>query len=465
MRFAPLALLVVAALPAWAAEPPAKADKAEKSDATSCDSYGDNFYLVPGSSVCVAAGAIAELTGQASRLSSGYRQNQLVFHGALAADARTDTGWGELRGFTRVSYYSDSHTWTPDYLFVSLTGTNDVGQIGITDSTFNYLGSGPSVGTLRSANLSAKMVRYAHTIVPGLTAKISLEVDPNQRPRNVADPLSQIAPAAVPGMTTTDRTQPDLVAALAYEPTAGSVQLSAALHRVQSPRAGIPDQAGFAVQFGMTLPLDFTPPAKDDASATDDSDDDDSDDDSDTAQDDTAKGDTAKDNTTKDAKAKGKPAKAAAPAKTWDITHSFAWQIAYAKGATLYLGYGTGPFSKAAVDAVILPDGTMQLISGVTAMAYYTIGWLPKVSQNIFGSWSQLSPPSAAVGFNLQGSRDYREARIGTNFVYEPWKDFTITLEAMAMCADLAGIRNGTATQLAVGTTAYQFSLQVSKTF
>lgn len=425
------------------------------SDATECDSYGRNFYAIPNSGVCVAAGAIAELTGQANQLTGGLRQQQLVFHGALAGDIRTQTGWGELRGFTRVSYYSDSHSWNADYLFISMTGSEGgVAQIGLSDSTFNYLGGGPALGTLRSANLSAKLIRLSHKLTPSLTAKFSLEVDPTERPRSVADPISRIWPAAVPGITTTDKTAADLVGALVYEPKEGSAQLSGALHRVQSPDPRVADRLGFAIQFGMTLPLNFDPPEKK-GTSSDDADDDDSDDDSD---DDTeSKTEKAKTGDTAAPSAKAPP--------PWDITHSFAWQIAYAQGATLYLGYGTGRFSKAAVDAVIVPGGTLELISGVSAMAYYTIGWMPKVTQNIFGSWSQLSPPSAAVGFNLQGSRDYQEARIGTNFVYEPWKDFTITLEAMAMKADLTSIRNGAATQLANGTTAYQFSLQVSKTF
>ena len=120
---------------------------------------------------------------------------------------------------------------------------------------------------------------------------------------------------------------------------------------------------------------------------------------------------------------------------------------------------------KAAVDAVVVPGGTLELVTGVTAMGYYAIGWFPKITQNIFASWSQLSPPSAAIGFNLQDNRAYREGRLGTNLVYEPMKDFTITLEAMAMRADLSGIVNGIATQIGNPTTAYQFSLQVSKVF
>ena len=260
----------------------------------------------------------------------------------------------------------------------------------------------------------------------------------------------------MPGTTSTDQRQPDLVGALSFDPKAGSAQLSAALHRVQSPVGTIADKTGFAVQMGMSFPLEVSAAATDDDETAAD-DDDASDDDPD---------ETDQADANADPKG-GKQAAAKTPkaAKPWEITHSFAWQLAYANGATLYLGYGTGRFSKAAVDAVVLPNGTLQLVSGVSALAYYTIGWMPKVSQNIFGSWSQLSPPSAAVGFNLKGLRDYTETRIGTNFVYEPWKDFSITLEAMAMRADLTGIKNGVATQLANGTTAYQFSLQVSKVF
>ncbi len=451
MRFVLVSAFLLVASASLAAEPA----KDDKTTATACESYGDTFYAVPGSGMCVAAGAIAELTGQSSRLSSGaYKQNTLVFHGALAADARIDTGAGELRGFARVSYYSDSHSWTPDYLFISLTGKNETeGQIGIGDSTFNYLGGGPAVGTLRSANLSAKLIRFTMPVMTALKFKVSLEVDPQERPRSVADPISQFFPKAVPSITTTDQWQPDLVAALSYEPKEGSVQLSGALHRVKSPRADIPDQTGFAVQFGVTLPLNFAPPVKEDAkdSSDDDTDDsDDSDDDSD---------DTSDSASADDAKAPKKPE---AP---YEITHSLAGQIAYARGATLYLGYGTGRFSKAAVDAVVVPGGTLELVTGVTAMGYYAIGWFPKITQNIFASWSQLSPPSAAIGFNLQGNRAYREGRLGTNLVYEPMKDFTITLEAMAMRADLSGIVNGIATQIGNPTTAYQFSLQVSKVF
>lgn len=456
MRFAPLLVWTIAlacSYPVWAK------DKEEKpstdGDATSCDSYGKNFYALPNTGICVAGGGELELTGTTSRLSSGQQQNQLVFHGALAADIRTTTSVGELRGFARASYYSDSHSWSPDYLFISLTSADKdaFAEIGYSDSTFNYLGGGPAVGTLRGANLSAKLIRATYKITPSLTVKLSLEADPQERPRSVADPISNIFPKAVPTTTTTDRAQPDLVGALSYEPKAGSAQLSAALHRVQSPVASIPDKTGFAVQFGMTYPLDFAPPDKDDAA--DDADDEtDGDDETGSADDEVEK---------KDGKtAVAKPLKQQKP---WEITHSFAWQVAYANGATLYLGYGTGRFSKAAVDAVVLPNGTLQTISGVSALAYYTIGWLPKVHQNIFGSWSQLTPPSAAVGFNLQGSRNYSETRIGTNFVYEPWKDFKITLEAMAMQADLSGIKNGVATQLVNGTTAYQFSLQVAKIF
>ena len=447
MRFALLSAFILVASTAGAAEP--KKDNA--ASATACESYGDTFYAVPGSAMCVAAGAIAELTGQSSRLSSGAgRQNQLVFHGALAADARLAIGAGELRGFARVSYYSDSHSWTPDYLFVSFTGKNEVeAQIGITDSTFNYLGGGPAVGTLRSANLSATMIRFSLPVMAGLKFKVSMEVDPQERPRAVGDPISKLFPAAVPSITTNDQWQPDLVAALSYEPREGSAQLSGVLHRVQSPRAGIPDQTGFAVQFGVTLPLNFAPP--DNATAQDDDDESDDADDEDDKDDSTDVGDA--------------PAKALKTVKPYEITHSLAGQIAYARGATLYLGYGTGRFSKAAVDAVVVPGGTLELITGVTAMGYYAIGWLPQVTQNIFASWSQLNPPSAAVGFNLQGNRAYREGRLGTNFVYEPIKDFTITLEAMAMRADLSGILNGVATQIGNPTTAYQFSLQVSKVF
>lgn len=450
MRFVLVLAFVLVMSAAMAAEP-TKPDSAPAAGA--CASYGDTFYAVPGSAMCVAAGAILELTGQSSRLSSGaYKQNQLVFHGALAGDARLATGAGELRAFARVSYYSDSESWTPDYLFVSLTGKNEVeGQIGITDSTFNYLGGGPSVGTLRSANLSGKLIRFTLPVMAGLKFKVSMEVDPQERPRSVADPISRLFPKAVPSITTTDQWQPDLVAALSYEPKEGSAQLSGALHRVQSPRAGIPDQTGFAIQFGVTLPLNFAPP---DPPSTADDDSDDSDDDSDDTQDGDADASDQSD--------KVKPAKASAP---YEITHSLAGQIAYARGATLYLGYGTGRFSKAAVDAVVVPGGTLELITGVTAMGYYAIGWLPKVTQNIFASWSQLSPPSAAIGFNLQGNRAYREGRLGTNFVYEPMKDFTITLEAMAMRADLSGIVNGIATQIGSPTTAYQFSLQVSKVY
>ena len=459
MRFAPLLVclsVLAMVFPAGAKEKEAK--EAADDTVTSCDSYGKNFYALPNTGVCVAAGGQAELTGTASRLSNGLQQNQLVFHGALAADIRTQTGLGELRGFARASYYSDSHSWSPDYLFISLTSpdTNVFAQIGYSDSTFNYLGGGPAVGTLRGANLSAKLIRTTYKITPSLTAKIALEADAQERPRSVADPISNIFPRAVPSITTTDKTQPDLVAALSFEPKAGSAQLSAVLHRVQSPVATIKDKTGFAVQFGMTYPLDIAVPDNDDGDA--DSDDDEASDDTDT--------DDASDSDAKNSQdAKVKTAKAAKAPKPWEITHSFAWQLAYANGATLYLGYGTGRFSKAAVDAVVLPNGTLQLVSGVSALAYYSIGWMPKVTQNVFGSWSQLSPPSAAIGFNLQGSRDYTEARFGTNFVYEPWKDFTITLEAMAMRADLSGIRNGVATQLVNGTTAYQFSLQVSKIF
>lgn len=455
MRFARLLICVLAmaaSIPAWAKEKEAK-DSADDA-ATSCDSYGRNFYALPSTGICVAGGGQLELTAQSNRLSSGQQQNQLIFHGALAADIRTQTSLGELRGFARASYYSDSHSWYADYLFVSLTGKDVFAQIGYSDSTFNYLGGGPAVGTLRGANLSAKLIRTTFKITPSLTAKIALEVDGQSRPRSVADPLSNIVPAAVPTTTTTDQSQPDLVAALSFEPKAGSAQLSAALHRVQSPVGTIADKTGFAVQFGMSFPLDVA------ASASADDDDDASDDDGD----ETDQADASADQ--KDGQqAAAKAPKAPKAPKPWEITHSFAWQLAYANGATLYLGYGTGRFSSAAVDAVVLPNGTLQLVSGVSALAYYTIGWMPKLSQNIFGSWSQLSPPSAAIGFNLQGSRDYSETRIGTNFVYEPWKDFSITLEAMAMRADLSGIKNGTATQLVNGTTAYQFSLQVSKIF
>ena len=60
-----------------------EAKEAADDTVTSCESYGKNFYALPNTGVCVAAGGQAELTGTASRLSNGLQQNQLVFHGAL----------------------------------------------------------------------------------------------------------------------------------------------------------------------------------------------------------------------------------------------------------------------------------------------------------------------------------------------------------------------------------------------
>jgi len=100
-------------------------------------------------------------------------------------------------------------------------------------------------------------------------------------------------------------------------------QLSTVLHRVKSPVATIKDKTGFAVQFGMTYPIDLSAASDDDA-------------DDDASDNDDADQDAASD-------AQDPQTKIATKLKTrkpWEITHSFAWQLAYANDATLYLGYG-----------------------------------------------------------------------------------------------------------------------------
>ncbi|VUD70175.1 Porin Omp2b [Methylobacterium symbioticum] len=456
-----------------------------------CSAYGAGFFYIPGTDTCLRVGGRARFEyAMQAPLSRGTSVGDYSGYRGLARiniDARTQTAYGSLRAFVRLEAASRTglpglHSGTQTRIgnaFPAL-GVDGYGRVqqyvntdkafvqfagftaGRASSFFDFYAHDFEIqaGTLGSDVFSTNVAAYTATLGNGFSATISME-DPSFRrtPIYSAQSVAQatavagnssavifaqtnsltpvfagFGPTGLPsGVGFVDVVQrnrmPDFVGVLRYDQPWGSVQISGAVHEINTGNAafgnfvgnnaGTPlsntnlanvartqSEYGWAVQGGMKVNLPFIAP-----------------------------GDT------------------------------LYLQGAYGEGAQLYTGYSSwaggyaqtttvlqgAPFQQFFSDAVLNPfTNRLELSTSFTAVASLLHYWNPTLRSALFGSYGELSfapgsraAQSAFFGYTSTGPgpfgsqfynlnqqlRDTYAFNVGASLIWSPVRDLDIGLE------------------------------------
>ncbi|MFO1148553.1 MAG: porin [Alsobacter sp.] len=380
LRRAPGAALALAAIltagMAAAAELPAGKARAPRLLGACRIEDSDGYWQIPGTNSCLAVGGEIEvdavMAGPVPQIVPGYQSTVIP---RFAIDGITDTEWGLLRAFARVTFTETGRSTSgpnssADYMFVSL-GTVDTGMAlaGLGDSVFDFYNNAVNVLTLRGPGISSTMLKYQYTPDEGFGWAISLESDPTNLRQSRLDPAFQTILA--PGSQAPAR-YPNLSGAVQYAAEWGTVKFAATTGnaRLTNPDASLPTFAALAgVEFDLKGGF--------------------------------FDGDTI-------------------------------WlQAVGASADTAYLGFGSAVLNRriavSVVDAVITPSGQAKATLG----AAFTAAWQHDLNDDwtlgVFGSWADVQPAKTA------GLRPFvqpfQELRLGTNVQWAPVDNLTMTAE------------------------------------
>ena len=360
-----------------AADLPAKKAVAAVEYVKVCSTYGEGFFVVPGTDSCLRIGG--RVRAEALYAEPFDRANDsfgIRARGRIQVDHRTATAYGLLRTFVRFEITQDSGSFTGG----GVATTPDVAQAfvqfgGLTAGKVTSFFDNPDLptehfGTLRFSDApDIALFAYTFSFGNGFSATISAE-----------DALARRN-----GDTTfyAGERMPDIVGNVRYAGTWGSAQLSGALHQTRGDVIAVttptglvgvvPDtEYGFAVtgQVGVNLPMLGT-------------------------------GDVA-----------------------WFAATYADAALGYITGGT-GTGLATGIATGTLQDVIYLSNGDTSTGKAWSLAGGLTHNWTPTVRTSLFGSWADFNY-SAATGL-----ADFREYRIGGNAIWSPVSGLNVGVEVI----------------------------------
>ena len=376
-----------------------------------CSSHGQGFFYVPGTDTCLrVSGRVRAEYRYNERFSRADDVTGFRARGRLNIDARTQTAYGTLRAYARYELTGDTGAYGS-----ALTSVNQTKSLvekafiqfagitaGRTQSFFDFYADEYNWQDLRgSDNYSQNLLAYTFTFGSGFSATLSLEDAVQRRAANLVQPTSIIYAG---------ERMPDMVGALRVDQSWGSLQISAALHQLQSlntkPAVGgvsqyVDTEYGFALQggFKVNLPMLATGSA-------------------------------------------------------------FSLQGTYVNGAIGYLtaqhlplsGSATSPalttgyVSVSNSDAYVNGVGQLKTTKGYAITGALLHYWMPQVRQSFFTSYMHLdyaNSVSSPIGINGAAPAgaivDQNEWRIGSNIIWSPVKGLDIGMETIYVHLDPKG--------------------------
>lgn len=444
-----------------------------------CDAYGAGFFYIPGTDTCLRVGGLvlAQMRIQGSaqmyslphsyaggvigaagflpaaaafRTSNGIGRDSIGYDAAanIELDARTQTGWGTLRTFVRLSStfgtglnsttgsYAGLLALTPGFGPAGFNGAAaTVGKefvylnkafiqfagitMGRVQSFFDFYTDQYSYEPLRGSNQNVWALAYTATFGGGFSATLSIEDTQSHRgaQANVINSFGMfgVAPGVggVWGATPTAGRLPDIIANIRVDQPWGAAQLAAALHPVRSALytnllnaatpASVSNQLGYAISAGLQFKLNQISP--------------------------------------------GDQLWLQAIYAKGAIGYTSGTNMAFTGSPNLTQNYGMGlhRISNAYgwnlgsdFDCVYTYSGRCDLSTSWAITAAFKHYWTPTVSSALFGSYYDVRYSNASttpIGFaGLSGGvSNYREVRLGTNLVWTPVRGFDIGGEFMWM--------------------------------
>jgi len=417
-KIAALMALPLVALPAGAAERSLAPASAEAAPAyRSCNAYGDAYFAVPGSDLCLAIGGAvaaqleprvmprwqaAPSPGAALPFTAQPRPAQETggaFAVGLSVAARLPTEAGLVSAYvSAIAGYGGAanfSTWNNltrlDLAYLTFAGWT----AGRAQSAFDFYADAWNFMPLRGSNARTELVSYAFAPLPGVTAVLSLE-NPRTRWGAIGQIVGPQASAANAGPAA-----PDLVGAVRIESPFGLAQISGAAHQLRTryaapPSVNQPDasssQWGFAAQGGLKVNL----PSLSDADAM---------------------------------ILQATYARGASAYVSGDNQGTFG-DFAHAPVAGPYIGAGAPNQNIYDYDCVVgaQPFGRCDKSSGYAIVAALKHFWTPTVSSSLFASVFGMNYPTAVNKGTpgVAGAGDYRETTVGGNLVWTPLKNLMI---------------------------------------
>lgn len=348
-----------------------------------CDVWGSGFYYVPGTDTCLrVAGRIrvdynafdfneefAVLSGNtfgtAYRGTNAYRWRARAY---IYMDSRTNTEFGLLRTYTEIRFNGDTAAARFSDRALKSGGGWAVGAIGDTDgdppgielfrafiqyggftlgrtqSFYDFLDATYAAEQFFNPNYSDRTLNaLAYTFIAdnGFSASISLE-DEAYRRAQLTNLAASASAAADPAVYAGNR-YPDLVGNIRYDAAFGTLQIMAAGHNVESVQGlgpGNEGKYGFAVGGGVNINLPLP------------------------------------------------------------VVSSAGVQATYAKGALLYANSkpvgGTFLANGAPLvtgDAVVLPDGSLELTEAVSVSGGFSSAITPTISFGFQAGYLSVTGP------------------------------------------------------------------------
>ena len=447
-----------------------------------CDAYGAGFFYIPGTDTCLRVGGLvlAQMRIQGSaqmyalghsyggaawgtgpttqgfaptytsyRTANGLGRDSIGYDAAanLELDARTQTGWGTLRTFIRLSSVFGTGLNATTGSYAGLLAASTAGWNGVTATVgkeFTYLNkafiqfAGITMGRvqsffdfytdqytyepLRGSNQNVWALAYTATFGGGFSATLSIEDTQSHRGAvgnvlntNVAAVVGPPAVPAIPGVlnlggavgaTPTAGRLPDIIANLRVDQAWGSAQLAAALHPVRAalywsglnPGAplSVSNQLGYALSAGVQFKLDSISP--------------------------------------------GDQLWLQAIYAKGAVGYTSGTNMAFTGSPNLTQNYGMGVHRISNAygwnlgsdfDCVYTLSGKCDLSTSWAVTGAFKHFWSPTVSSTLFGSYYAVNYSGNAttpVSLNgvAGGVSNYKEIRLGTNLEWSPVRGFVI---------------------------------------
>ena len=220
-----------------------------------CDAYGDRFFYIPGTDICLRVRGRARTTISTENLSddnaNGFNDRQSDGYqwrteGFIYLDARNETEFGTLRTFIELeAQITDAvEAFDAGNVFIQWGGL----LVGYTGSQFDHYTGQTEIGVVGRnwSDTTTQQIAYTMSFGDGYSATVSIE-----------DRLERDNFANTDGVATNrpGNRVPDFVAALAVNQGWGAAQLSGAIHQVYPEQtrfatlgvAGGEDELGWAV--------------------------------------------------------------------------------------------------------------------------------------------------------------------------------------------------------------------------
>ncbi len=232
-----------------------------------CDAYGDRFFYIPGTDICLRVRGRARTTISTENLSddvqtAGFNNRTSdgitwTTEGFIYLDARNETEWGTLRTFIELEGNVSDNTEAFDTgnVFIQWGGL----LVGYTGSQFDHYTGQVEIGVVgrQWSDTTTQQISYTMNFGDGFYATASIE-DRVERDNNapITNTVALVGGGTATLSTTTSGNRvPDFVAKLGVTQGWGAAAISGAIHQVYpaatrfavSGVAGGEDELGWAV--------------------------------------------------------------------------------------------------------------------------------------------------------------------------------------------------------------------------